>query len=110
MAGPVARAVTSWPACKVAVIAWGTNCQYEGGSNPSQFMEEWASIPRTSRHHIQWYEAVRHLSVALRDRTLDGLDSVCWPEVISQAGFPGLLWRILDNPARVIMRGPQIAA
>lgn len=41
--------------------------------------------PTPAKHHIQWYEAVRHL-VALRDRTLDGLDSVCWPEVISQAG------------------------
>ena len=99
--------VGTWPAGPVAVIAWGQRSQYEGDSDPYRFIE-WAHVPRSNRYHTVWYEAAR--SVAVRDRSLNGLDPACWPAVISQAGFPGLLWRILDNPARVIMRGPKIAA
>ena len=102
--------VGTWPAGPVAVIAWGQVPQYAGDSDPAKLILEWQNMVRANRFHTVWYEAARTLSPALRDRTLDGLDSNCWPAVISQSGFPNLLRRILDNPARVIMRGPQIAA
>ena len=105
-----------WPDGPVAVVAWGREVQYhhEHGApcTPELFIQEWRASPECGPHrnHTWWHEsgvALPRASGLAPDASLTGLEARCWPDVVSQPGFPGLLCKILGFPGRILMRGPR---